>query len=159
VFVEEPDGSATEMPLMPRSYADADAADWEADYEQPRILRESASETVGSVVLKVMNAVRRLDEPYPLRGCEVAIRYCSPSNRASRLSPQSFAQYLSEPWYQILTEWDQIELEEPEELDEGGTLVSQDVLVKRDEDDSWTVVNWQMSRHSGRWLMDALTIN
>ena len=83
----------------------------------------------------------------------------SPSNRASRLSPQSFAQYLSEPWYQILTEWDQIELEEPEELDEGGTLVSQDVLVKRDEDDSWTVVNWQMSRHSGRWLMDALTIN
>ena len=112
-----------------------------------------------SIVLKVMHAVRKLDEPYPLHGCEVAIRYCSPSNRASRLSPQSFAQYLSEPWYQILTEWDQIELEECEEPDEGSTQVSQDVLIKRDEDESWTLVNWQLSRHSGRWLMDELSIN
>ena len=36
--------------------------------------------------------------------------------------------------------------------------VSRDVLVKRETDESWTIVNWQLSRHSGRWLTDALTI-
>lgn len=159
VFVEEPDGSSTEMPLVAPSYRDLDSVENGLSAEQLLLLKEAAAETPSSIVLKVMHAVRKLDEPYPLHGCEVAIRYCSPSNRASRLSPQSFAQYLSEPWYQILTEWDQIELEECEELDEGSTQVSQDVLIKRDEDESWTLVNWQLSRHSGRWLMDELSIN
>lgn len=57
-----------------------------------------------------MQAVRHLDEPYPLHGSEVAIRYCSPNNRASRLSPEAFAQYLREPWYRIMAEWDEIEV-------------------------------------------------
>lgn len=125
VFVEEPDGSATEMPLMAPSYVDADSVASGLSAEQLRMLQEAASETASSVVLKVMNAVRQLDEPYLLHGCEVAIRYCSPSNRASRLSPQSFAQYLSEPWYQILTEWDELELEDPDEIDESGNSISQ----------------------------------
>ena len=58
---------------------------------------------------QMMQAIRRLDEPYPLHGCEVAIRYCAPSNGASRLSPEAFAQYLREPWYRIMAEWDEIE--------------------------------------------------
>ena len=41
----------------------------------------------------------------------------------------------------------------------GKQVVSQDVLVKRGGDDSWTVVNWMLSRHNGRWLTDSLTIN
>ncbi len=45
------------------------------------------------VVEKVMRALRKPDEPYPLHGAEMAIRYCSPTNRASQLTPQSFAQY------------------------------------------------------------------
>ena len=73
----------------------------------------AASKTPADVVREVMTAVRNRDEPYPLHGCEVAIRYCSPRNRASRLSPQSFAQYLDEPWYKILVEWDAIELGTP----------------------------------------------
>ena len=34
----------------------------------------------------------------------------------------------------------------------------QEALVKRSGDDSWPIVNWQLSRHSGRWLTAALTI-
>lgn len=60
-----------------------------------------------------MKAMREVDDPYPLHGCEVAIRYCAPTNRASRLSPQAFAQYLREPWYRIMAEWDEIEVSRP----------------------------------------------
>ena len=107
-----------------------------------------------------MRALRAPDEPYTHHGAEVAIRYCSPTNRASRLSPQAFAQYLAEPWYKILTEWEDLDepLDEPEIVDDDGATISQDVLVRRAGDDSWTIVNWQLSRYSGRWLMDALSI-
>ena len=134
--------------------------------------------------LKVMRAVRKIDEPYPLHGCEVAIRYCSPSNKASRLSPQSFAQYLDEPWYRtrprrrptpapaptptpalaltryrILAEWDEIELnDDPEAIGDDGSTVELDVLVRRRGEDTWTVVAWRLSRHAGLWLTDSLSI-
>ncbi len=39
---------------------------------------------------QVMRALR--DDP--LDGAAVATRYCSPSNRASELSPETFARYL-----------------------------------------------------------------
>jgi len=123
------------------------------------------------VVERVMRALRKPNEPYPLHGAEVAIRYCSPTNRASQLSPAAFSQYLMEPWYAILTEWDEIDLgdvdgaaeqqqeeEEEEEEEMHENAASQDVLVKRADDESWTVVNWQLSRHNGRWLTDALSI-
>ena len=145
-----------------------------------------------------MRALRKPDEPYPLHGSEVAIRYCSPTNGASRVSPSTFATYLAEPHYQILTEWDEMEIEDDGEcsLDTNSCdvrplvsttlslaccLSSQralraclvltqrsldrrrppqvDVLVKRSDDDSYTVVNWVLSRHNGRWLTDSLTIN
>lgn len=119
-------------------------------------VRRDAGASPHSVIETVMRALRAPDEPYTHHGAEVAIRYCSPTNRASQLSPQGFAQYLREPWYAILCEWDEIEFEEAEEE---GAVASVDVLVKRTADDSWTIVNWELSQHSGRWLTDALTIN
>jgi len=115
--------------------------------------------TPAKVVDTVMRALRQPDEPYPLHGAQVAIRYCSPTNRASQLSPQSFAQYLREPWYAVLTEWDDMQLDEEEEEEEATGVVSHDVLVKRAGDDSWTIVAWKLSKHNGRWLTDSLTIN
>ena len=111
------------------------------------------------VATTVMRALRANDEPYPLHGCEVAIRYCSPSNGASRLTPSGFAQYLKEPWYKIMTEWDELEVEDDAEpVTDDGSVVEQDVLVRRAGDASWTIVNWRLSRHSGTWLTDSLTI-
>lgn len=69
----------------------------EREYQREHLAR-AEPETPPQVVDKVMRALRRPNEPYPLHGCEVAIRYCSPSNAASRLSPQGFASYLREPW-------------------------------------------------------------
>ena len=72
--------------------------------------------------------------------------------------------------YAILSEWDEIELEEPEaalnddspigepESVSGQNTVMQDALVKRKDDESWTIVSWTMSKYSGRWLLDALSI-
>ena len=147
VFVSEPDGPEPVLRLS------GQANSVRAPATAPR---ETGSP--GDVVLTVMRALRQRDVPYPYHGCEVAIRYCSPTNKASRLSPQAFAQYLNEPWYKVLTEWDHIELEDEPEATGDGSTVSQDVLVKREGDDTWTVVNWQLARYSGRWLMDALSI-
>ena len=118
-----------------------------------------APESPADVATTVMRALRANDEPYPLHGCEVAIRYCSPSNGASRLTPSGFAQYLKEPWYKIMTEWDELEVEDDAEpVTDDGSVVEQDVLVRRAGDASWTIVNWRLSRHSGTWLTDSLTI-
>eukprot|EP00966_Prymnesium_polylepis_P129321 2990820-Prymnesium_polylepis.1 len=46
-----------------------------------------------------------LDSPRARFGCEVALRFLSPTNPASRASPQLFAQYLNQPWYQSLLDW------------------------------------------------------
>mmetsp|Transcript_48472 Transcript_48472/g.105084 ORF Transcript_48472/g.105084 Transcript_48472/m.105084 type:complete len:354 (+) Transcript_48472:32-1093(+) len=143
VFVQEPDGG-TDAGLN----GDAVSLTPLGAYEAP-----------GEVVLKVMKALRNPDEPYPLHGSEMSIRYCSPTNAASKLSPKAFQQYLKEPWYRILMEWEEIQLEDDsEEQEEGASVLQQSVLVRRSADESWTVVNWELSLHSGRWLMDALTI-
>lgn len=153
VFVEEPDGGT------PIAFATPERAEARGAAARGAVEPASAthSEAPADVVLRVMRALRNNDEPYPLHGCEVAIRYCSPTNRAARLSPAAFAQYLSEPWYRVMTEWAELELEELQ-FSRGGSSASQDVLVKRRGDDTWTLVNWQLSRHAGRWLTDALTI-
>jgi len=117
------------------------------------------SESPTDLVLRVMRALRHNDEPSPLHGCEVAIRLFSPTNAASRLSPEGFSQYLREPWYKILVEWDDIEIdEEADPVNDDGSVVSLDARARRSSDDSWTIVNWQLSRHSGCWLMDSLSI-
>jgi hypothetical protein len=59
--------------------------------------------------------------------------------------------------YQILTEWDELELEaEAEPV--GAGVVRQCALCRRDGEDLWAVVSWQLSRHSGRWLLDSLSV-
>ena len=150
VFVQEPD-----TPI------DVDFLKTKPEGEQPgdATMRFDALLGPRAVVNEIIKALRHLDEPYPLHGAAVATRYCSPTNRASELSAESFASYLQEPWYQILTEWDEIELDEDAGEGDDSSSVSQDVYVKREEDDSWTVVNWMLSKHSGRWLMDAMTLN
>lgn len=78
----------------------------------------------------------------------------------------AFAQYLREPWYEILTEWDEIEFEDEEEEEQeeedeaagGGNTAEVSVLLRRSDDD-WSVASWQLSRYNGRWLTDSLTIN
>ena len=117
-----------------------------------------APESPADVATTVMRALRANDEPTSLHGCEVAIRYCSPSNGASRLTPSGFAQYLKEPWYKIMTEWDELEVEDDAEpVTDDGSVVEQDVLVRRDGDASWTIVNWKPAP-LGTWLTDSLTI-
>jgi len=148
VFAQEPDGGSELLLAASGSEGDAEALAALNEAEQP-----------AELVMKIMRAIRTLDEPYPLHGCEVAIRYCAPTNRASTLSPEAFAQYLREPWYRIMAEWDEIEIDdEAELLRADGSTVQQDALVKRTSDESWTIVNWQLSRHSGRWLTDSITI-
>jgi hypothetical protein len=58
-----------------------------------------------------------------------------------------------------MTEWEEIQVEEEvEPVKADGSVVMQSVLVRRCENESWTVVNWQLSLHDGCWLMDSLTI-
>uniref|UniRef100_A0A7S0JII3 Uncharacterized protein n=1 Tax=Calcidiscus leptoporus TaxID=127549 RepID=A0A7S0JII3_9EUKA len=137
--------------------------------EVGRAARDMYAESPRRVVETVMRALRHANEPYPFHGAEVAVRYCSPTNKASLLSPQVFAAYLKEPWYEILTAWDELDMDEDEDDVEANlaerweqlrtSLADIDVLVRVRGDDSWTVVNWKLSRHNGRWLTDALSIN
>lgn len=117
-------------------------------------------ETPSMVIDKVMRALREPDDPYPDHGAEVAIRYCSPTNRASSVSPATFMSYMDEPWYAILGEWDEIEISDDiDECSVETNACTVQALVKREDDESWTVVDWTLSRHNGRWLTDRLQIN
>jgi len=172
VFVQEPDGAAIgdvgsgmSMDSMGGSRRGMDMDGMSLDGDSGEELAAAAEAAVAAysmkpvdVVRTIMQAVRHLHEPYRCHGAEVGIRYCSPTNRAARLSPEGFAQYLDEPWYAILCEWDEIEFEDADEVGDDGRSVVQDVLVKRADDDSWTVVSWRLSRYSGRWLTDSLSI-
>lgn len=118
------------------------------------------------VVEKVMRALRHMDDPHPLHGAEVATRYCSPRNRASELTPAVFARYLEDPWYAILTEWD--EMGDDDSDDEGEELCTTDdpphcsteldVLVRREGEESFSMVSWELSQYDGNWLIDSLNI-
>jgi len=119
------------------------------------------SESPREVVYKVMKALRNMDEPYKLHGACVATRYCSPLNRAAELSPQVFAGYLEDPWYSLLVEWDEMQEDNDEcdDVDEDLPNVADvDTLVKREGDDSFSLVSWTLSLHNGQWLIDSLNI-
>jgi hypothetical protein len=155
----------------------------------------------GDVVRKVMLALRDMDKPYPLHGAVVATRYCSPRNRASELSPEMFASYLEDPWYSILSDWDEIQDEDDDDQDNEeqlwtcaqpaclawdphgvpvvacacaamrahtahlcvGTCIHSgqadvDVLVKCEDDPTFTMISWKLSLHDEQWLIDSLNI-
>jgi len=116
-------------------------------------------ETPREVVQNVMRALRRMDEPYPLHGAVVATRYCSPRNRASELSPQVFAKYLEEPFYSVLKEWDEMEFDEDDEEEDGESNHKEyEVLVRREGQESFSIVNWVLSSYEGQWLIDSMNV-
>jgi len=124
-----------------------------------------SNETPRDVVESVMRALRHMDEPTPLHGAAVATQYCSPNNRASELSPEVFARYLDDPWYSILRQWDELDIDvaDAEECtveDVSGACSQAEVeaLVRREGEQSFTVVSWQLAMYDGQWLIDALNI-
>ena len=119
-----------------------------------------APENPRKTVDLVMDALRAMDEPYPFHGAVMATRYCSPKNRASELSPQVFAKYLDDPWYSILTEWDERQDDDEDFLldDYLRGAAEVEVLVKREDDESFTMVSWDMALYDGQWLINSLNI-
>ena len=92
-----------------------------------------------------------------LVGATVATRYCSPQNRAAQLTPEIFASYLDEPGYAPLVTWDEMQTED-EEIEEDTGLAEVAMLVKEEEEESFTLVTWRLSLHDGKWLIDSLNI-
>jgi hypothetical protein len=154
VFANEPDDLEIASGAAP-SAVDEDDGEASLNWNGLWVPVESPRQ----VVAKVMRALRKMDAPYPLHGAAVATRYCSPQNRASQLSPQVFARYLEDPWYQILVEWDEAELDvEPENDEPLWNTADIEVPVKRAADDTYSVVYWKLSLYNGQWLIDSLNI-
>ena len=155
VFVNEPDTWEDIEYLKSKAPPEQKVLDWNGEI----VPLESARE----VVMNTMKALRRMDEPYPLHGAVVATRYCSPNNRASELSPQVFASYLKEPFYAVLAEWDEMDFDEEDEEDEEDddfdpTKREYEVLIKREEDESFAIVTWSLSSYEGQWLIDSMNV-
>jgi len=138
----------------------------EPEESEPQVLNWNgvvvSLESPRVVVNNVMRALRKMDEPYPLHGAVVATRYCSPRNRASELSPEVFARYLQEDVYSVLAEWDEMQFDEDEDEDEAEAeaagSIEHEVLVRRTEQDSFSIVTWALSSYEGQWLIDSMTI-
>lgn len=135
----------------------ADGGCSQADFAAA-LARSATTESPRQVVEQVMRGMRRPDEPYRDHGAATAVRYCSPTNGASSLTPEAFAGYLREPWYKLLLEWEEMELDDDEDIDAAGNSAEVDVQVRRDADDSFSIVSFRLSRHNARWLIDSLTI-
>ena len=98
---------------------------------------------------------------YPMTTHASSVGSCnifSTTNGASSLSPEAFASYLREPWYKLLLEWEEMELDDEADVDASGNTAEVEVLCRRDPADSFSVVNFRLSRHNARWLIDSLTI-
>ena len=63
-----------------------------------------------------------------------------------------------EPWYALLLEWEEMELDDEEDVDASGNTAEVEALVRRDPADSFSVVTFHLSRHNARWLIDSLAI-
>eukprot|EP00304_Pavlova_gyrans_P006185 CAMPEP_0206054668 /NCGR_PEP_ID=MMETSP1466-20131121/38577_1 /ASSEMBLY_ACC=CAM_ASM_001126 /TAXON_ID=44452 /ORGANISM="Pavlova gyrans, Strain CCMP608" /LENGTH=193 /DNA_ID=CAMNT_0053429883 /DNA_START=17 /DNA_END=598 /DNA_ORIENTATION=+ len=131
----------------------------DADTSLPPLPAEVAPSTAREpreVIMIVLNALRNPDEPYENYGPQVAIEHSAPTNGASKLSPGQFAEYLNEPSYQILTEWDEVEMEDDLDIDDDGEHAYQDVMVKRTDDPSWTHINWNLVKVQGMWMSESV---
>lgn len=122
------------------------------------LARSATTETPREVIEQVMVGMRKPDVPYKDHGAARAVRYCSPTNGASSLTPEAFAGYLREPWYRCLLEWEEMELDDEEDVDASGNTAEVEVLIRRDPKDSFSVVSFILSRHNARWLIDSLSI-
>jgi len=129
----------------------------QADFAKA-LARSATTESPRQVIDQVMQGMRRPDEPYLNHGAALSVRYCSPTNGASSLTPEAFKGYLREPWYKLLLEWNEMELDDEEDIDSAGNTAEVDVQCRRDADDSFSIVSFRLSRHNARWLIDSLTI-
>ena len=120
-------------------------------------MRGTAAPSLAAAEAEIRRALRE----DALSGAAIATRYCSPRNRASELQPEVFARYLSDPWYSILAEWDEIEEEEEDDDDDDdGTTedLEVDVTVRREGEDTFSMVSWRLSLYNGQWLIDSMNI-
>lgn len=102
-----------------------------------------------------------LDRPRPRFGCEVALRFLSPSNPASRASAQLFAQYLNQPWYQGLLDWAEFRMDGELTMLREGKEAYQQVAVRSGPDAPWTSIRWILVRvpfygSSDQWMVEAV---
>jgi len=51
-----------------------------------------------------------------------------------------------------------MELDDDEDVDASGNTAEVEALVRRDAADSFSVVNFHLSRHDARWLIDSIAI-
>ncbi|CAM9629144.1 unnamed protein product [Phaeothamnion confervicola] len=110
------------------------------------------------VVLNSLLALRANDVPRRNAGTELVSRFCSPDNPASTLTPAHFARYLQEDYYEILTTWDEMSFHSEEVSDDGRT-VDTVVLLRRRGEESFTGVNWELSRGEQGWLTDRIWVD
>ena len=83
-----------------------------------------------------------MPQPYPrLTTLPVHPHHFHPIPQVDAVDEEDVEAFLAERWEQLRL-----------------NVAEVDTLVRREDDDSWTIVNWQLSRHSGRWLTDSLTI-
>lgn len=123
-----------------------------------KLSRFATTESPREVVDLVMRGLRNPNEPHQHAGAAQAVRYCAPTNRASGLTPESFATYLEEPWYRVMVEWEQMEIDEEADIDVSGNTAEVEVVLRRSPSDSPSVVAFRLSRHNARWLIDSLDI-
>jgi len=51
-----------------------------------------------------------------------------------------------------------MELDDDEDVDASGNTAEVEALVRRGAADSFSVVNFHLSRHDARWLIDSIAI-
>ena len=77
----------------------------------------------------------------PRFGAEVVIKFLAPTNPASRATPQRFAEYLLQPWYRSLLDWEQFRWEGEPTMLRNGKEAYQQVGVRAsagdDEKEGW----------------------
>lgn len=111
----------------------------------------------------MLHALHRtnMDTPTPRFGCEVALRFLAPQNPASKSSPESFANALSQNWYQPLLNWNEYRWEGDLTL-LGQTEAYQQISVRSDAGEPWVSVRWILCRvpfygTTDQWMIEAVS--
>ena len=153
--------------LVIRADAEAEAAVAEADSKQDALgndedmVAKVKARVLAKVAAKKAAKKKKLKEQGLLaddddeEGDEFAPVAAVPGQAKPKAKKKKTRKYIKPDGTEVELE----EEDEDEEDEECDGTAEQDVLVKREGDDSWTIVNWQLSKHNGRWLTDSLTIN
>ncbi|CAM9622814.1 unnamed protein product [Ectocarpus sp. 8 AP-2014] len=114
-------------------------------------------EVAGGDAAATAGAGAKATKPRLNEGCERVIRFCSPTNVASTLTPAHFAQYLKEPWYAIFNQWDELSFHS-EDISEDESTADLVVLLRPDNEEAWTSVNWELVKCDGVWLTERIWV-